>query len=143
MKKFRIIGEGSEFQDNYGIQNTDVGGVRIHGTCVQRLSKDGRWYNCYTSDKPIKKILWTENGSIMAVTQDDRVQYANVNLKCNPNNKPRVRDYVVEGRSKPAKQKSKRTIGGSFLKSGWWWKWPLKGLWAIIKFVFGECYSPS
>lgn len=130
MAKLRIIGEGTEFLDNWVINSNDVGGVRVNGTCVQRLGKDGTWYDRYNAGKPIEKILWTEDGSIMAVLPDGRVQHANVSLSCNPRNKPQVRDNVVEDKSqatKSATTKIEKYISNSS-RSGWWWKWPLKGL---------------
>ena len=137
MKKFGIIGEGTEFIDDWGVNSTDVGGVRINGNCVQRLSKSGTWYDCYNAGKPIEKLLWTENGSVMAVTQDGRAQYA-ANLACNPQNKPKVREYVLEDKSKVDNDTPKREAEsrGSSSRSGWWWKWPLKGIWAAVKFIF-------
>ncbi len=143
MKTLRIIGEDTEFIDNWGINSNDVGGVRIRGNYVQRLSKNGAWIDCYNAGKPIEKILWCENGQVMAVTGDGSVQSANVNLTCNPANKPQAKDYVIEDaaqadKSKGSKRESnqKEKSGKKFLPEGWWYKYPLKGLWKLIKFIF-------
>lgn len=146
MTKLRIIGQDTEFIDNWNINSTDVGGVRIQGTCVQRLSKSGSWYDCYNAGKPIEKLLWCENGSIMAVMKDGQVRNANVNLTCNPKNKPQAREYVIDDGSKEndvkedkstKKSKSKEKSERQFFPDGWWYKWPAKGIWKLIKLIFG------
>ena len=144
MTKLRIIGQDTEFIDNWNINSTDIGGARIKGNCVQRLSKDGKWYDTYNAGKPIEKLLWCENGSIMAVTQDGQVKHA-MDLACNPKNKPKVSDYVIDDGSKAnaakeekasKKNKSEEKSGKKFFPAGWWYKWPAKGLWKATKFIF-------
>ena len=138
----RIIGEGFAFYDDWAIASSNVGGVRVNGNCVERLAKSGEWFMCYNAGKPIEKILWEENGAIHAVTEDGRIEYANVNLSCNPNKKPPVREYSTSSskkqtKSSKKKEKESKNDDGWF-GPGWWWKWPFKLIWALIKAIFSD-----
>ncbi len=120
MAKYRIYDEGNAFFDDYGINSNDVGGVRINGSCVERLGKGNQWFTAYNAGKPIDRLLWTENGAIHAVTDDGKVVNANVNLARNPNCPTKIREITIDEASKSSSKKveEKKKSSGS---SGFGW----------------------
>lgn len=135
MAKYRIINQGSAFYDDYAANSTDVAGVRINGSCVERLGKNGQWFTAYNAGEPIDNLLWTENGAVQAVTSSGKVAYSNVNLTCNPKNKPSVREITIGGKKSSSRGKreeySDSSSGAPAILL-----WPLKGLWWLVKFIF-------
>lgn len=144
MAKYRIIGEcdsTSCLEDDWGVNSSGMRAVRINGTCVERLSSDGKWDGVYNAGKPISRLIWEKNGAVHAIMQDGSVKKSATVLSPTPN-KYTPWDYEIEDVKKSrsaSKDKEERDDDDEktgFFGSGWWWKWPFKAIWAIIKFLF-------
>lgn len=136
MAKFRITHEDIEIRDSWGADSDDIVAVRVNGCYVERQSKSGEWFTTYNHGKPLDRIIRTENGTIMAVTADGKVVNANVNLRCDPNNRPSVREIEINETKMPADtKKSKKESSGKSSVGKSALKLLGKGLWGATKFV--------
>ncbi|MDE6361185.1 MAG: hypothetical protein K2L39_08195 [Muribaculaceae bacterium] len=136
MAKYRIIGEGNHFQDDWGLNSIDACAVRINGNVIERLSKCGTWFPAYNAGQPIEKLLWAENGSIHAVLKNGSIREHAAHLPSTPGKTPIPWEYNAGGSDRTSATSSSSRRGSQnskFFGPGWWWKWPFKLIWAIVK----------
>lgn len=104
-------------------------GVRINGTCVERMTPEGKWFTTANIGEPIKEFVWEKNGSVHALTESGNLKYATI---LNPDSKV---GYVAqkmefesgEDLSSPSDKINK------IKKKTPLWKWPFKILWWCVK----------
>ena len=134
--KFDIIGRGLEFFDKTGAGGCDTLGVRINGTCVERLSTSGKWFTASNVGEPIKELIWEKNGSVHALTEAGYVKYAtvlppdaNAGYVAKKVNLKTLDEYRLD---QSAGREGKTKLGKKRVPL---WKWPFKFLWWCVKLL--------
>lgn len=140
-KTVDIIASGTEFMDDCGVTRTGIKGVRFNGRTVEKLHESGSWSDAARFNANIKELIWLPNGSVKAILEDGRCEYA-TDLVPTPNKYNRIRyelpDNNVSSNSQSTRNTSRESKDGNMFVSILLWpiKMVLKGVWALVKFVF-------
>ncbi|MCM1292580.1 MAG: hypothetical protein NC111_05240 [Bacteroides sp.] len=136
-KKYKILGSGTEFYDDFGRNANDTCGIRLNGRDVERLSASGKWFTAGKVPEGTESLLWTENGRIVAIGADGKASETSVYLSATPG-KHSLHDYEIkqESYSKSDRNEKKKDSDGGDSIAWKCFKGIFKGIWWLIKSLF-------